>query len=373
MGLPLLGAILAASVGLAACGDLEDESGASEGRGELTEGTTNAPAEPAEDLPPRPPGVVQIDGRLDGSLTDETLIAFGEETARKGLAVQTDAARSDETTGFEALCGGRTDIVDASRPITDEELESCRGNGLDIVDFQIAFDATVVVTRNERDVGADCVSFSQLRAMFEAGSPITAWNQVSPSFLPLRLVPVGPEETSSHFDLFGQRVLGAPDPTLANFRSDYLALPDELDVKSEIVASPPGAVGIVSFRSYELFEDKLRPLEIDGGTGDRCVFPSDETIAAELYPLERTLRLYTTQRSLDRQEVESFLRFYLEGATDLADERQLIPISEPVLERELDRLTDPSAYDEPIEEPAAATTTTTPTTSASTTTTEVAP
>ncbi len=100
------------------------------------------------------------------------------------------------------------------------------------------------------------------------------------------------------------------------------------------------------------------------------MFPSDETIAGELYPLERTLRIYTTQRSLDRQEVESFLRFYLEGSGDLADEQQLIPICEAVLRRELDRLTDPSAYDEPIDETTSTTTTTTSTTS---TTTEVAP
>jgi phosphate transport system substrate-binding protein len=352
----LLGAVLAAWLILAACGDLEDEGASDEARGTLTEGTTNAANEPAEDLPARPAGIVQIDGRLDGSLTDATLIAFGRETADRGLAVQTDTARTDETAGFEALCAGETDIVDAARPISEEELEACRSNGLDVVDFQIAFDATVVVTRNERDVGADCVSFEQLRTMFEAGSPITAWNQVNPNFSPLRLVPTGPEESSPHFALFGQRVLGVDDPTLANVRSDYLAFPNELDVKEEVADSPPGSIGIVSFRFYELFEDKLRPLEIDGGTGDRCVFPSAETVAAELYPLERTLRLYTTQRSLDRQEVETFLRFYLEGAENLADRRQLIPISDAVLEQELDRLTDPDAYDE---EPAEQTTATT--------------
>lgn len=343
----LLAALIAACVGLAACGDLEDDGGDAEARGALTEGTTSAPSEPAEDLPGRPPGIVQIDGRLDGSLTDATLIAFGEETARQGLAVQTDTARTDEASGFAALCSGETDVVDASRPITEEELETCRGNGLDVVDFQVAFDATVIVTRNERDVGADCVSFEQLRTMFAAGSPITAWNQVNPNFMPLRLVPTGPDDRSPHFALFGERVLGEPNPTLAGVRSDYVAYRDELDVKAEVAESPPGVIGIVSFRFYELFEDKLRPLELDGGTGDRCVFPSAETIASELYPLERTLRLYTTQRSLDRQEVQTFLRFYLEGSEELADKRQLIPISDSVLARELDRITDPDAYDDP--------------------------
>ena len=373
-------ALAAATLGLAACGDLEDQTGSGDARGELTEGTARAPAEPKAELPARPAGVVQIDGRLDGSLTDDTLIAFGTESARRGLAIQTEAARSDETAGFEALCGGSTDIVDASRPISEAELEVCRGNGLDVVDFQVAFDATVIVTRNERDVGADCVNFDQLRAMFAAGSPISAWNQVNPNFYPLRVVPTGPTEDSSDFTFFAQRVLGAEVPTLASFRSDYLAFPNELEVKSQVADNPPGAVGIVGFSFYELFEDKLRPLEIDGQTGDRCVFPSTETISSELYPLQRTLRLYTTQRSLDRQEVQTFLRFYLEGAEDLAEKQQLIPISDSVREQELNRITDPSAYEEAAEGAASepseggTTTTTTPTTSTTTTTTtEVAP
>ncbi len=95
---------------------------------------------------------------------------------------------------------------------------------------------------------------------------------------------------------------------------------------------PPGAVGIFSFSFYELWEEKLRPLEIDGQTGDRCVFPSEETISSELYPLERTIRLYTTARSLRRPEVQTYIKFHLEKAKDFAAALGLIPVPETLLD-----------------------------------------
>lgn len=344
-------AVLLLSLLLAACGDLEDEGEGNNSRGELTEGTTTTPNEPKPELPPRPSGIVQIDGQLDGSLTDAALLGFGREASRSGSAVTTNAARSDEASGFATLCSGETDLVDASRQITEQELALCVENGLQVVDFQIAFDATVVVTKNERDVGADCVNIDQIRGMFGAGSPITAWNQLNPNFFTLQLIPVGPDEGTSDFDLIGQRVLNDPDPTLASYRSDYASYATENKVKNAVAGKriPPGVVGIVSFSFYELFEDKLRPLEIDGQTGDRCVFPSAETISSESYPLERTLRIYTTQRSLERQEVQQFLLFYLRGAEVFANDNELIPISDAVRKQQVQRLTDPDAYGETAE------------------------
>lgn len=342
-------AVLLLSLALAACGDLEDEGEGNNTRGELTEATTTTPNEPRPDLPPPPSGVVQIDGQLDGSLTDAALLGFGRQASRSGLAITTDAARTDETSGFAALCSGETDLVDASRQITEQELAACAENGLQVVDFQIAFDATVIVTRNERDVGADCVNIDQIRGMFGAGSPITAWNQLNPNFFALRMVPIGPDEGTSDFIFIGQRVLNAADPTLADYRSDYISYADEGRVKDQVAKNPPGTVGIVSFSFYELFEDKLRPLEIDGQTGDRCVFPSAETISSESYPLERTLRIYTTQPSLERQEVQQFLLFYLRGAEELANDSELIPISDSVRKQQVQRLTDPTAYGETAE------------------------
>ena len=339
---------------LAACGDLEDEGSGDDTRGDLTEPTTSTNGEPKPDLPPLQAGQVLVDGQLTGSLTQDVTDDFRTNAADTGLAIDVAVTPTNESQGFADLCAGKIDIVDTSRRITDDELAACADNGLEVVDFQIAFDAAVVVTKNESDVGADCVNFDQLRSMFAAGTPVTAWNQINPNFFPVQLTTVGPEQDSSDFIFFGQRVLGAAEPTLADFRSDYQPYPRDNEIKNAVwggkedgpAGKPPGTVGIIGFSFYELFEDKLRPLEIDGQSGDRCVFPSEETISSELYPLERTLRLYTTQRSLDRQEVQSYLKFYLQRSEELANDVELIPISDAVRKQEIARIDDPLAYGE---------------------------
>ncbi|MFN8112982.1 MAG: substrate-binding domain-containing protein [Solirubrobacterales bacterium] len=375
-----------AAAALAACGDLETGGDSSTGAGALTEGTSTTAAgdaKPQQDLPEATTGVVRVDGSLDGSLTDDAIVRFGNEATQSGLAVTVDAGRSGESEAFTRLCDGEIDMVDSSREISDAEAAACSANGLQVVDFRIAFDAAVIVTRNESDVGADCVSYDQLRAMFAAGSPVSSWNQVNPSFFPIRLTTTGPEPGNSDFTLFGQEVLGVPDPTLGDFRSDYAARPEDRQIRRQVVGgsnqpggAPPGVAGIIGFSYYELYEEELRPLEIDGQNGNRCVFPSEETIASELYPLERTLRIYTTQRSLNRQEVQEFLRSYLRNAEDLATRKELIPIGDDIRSQELKRIDDPTAYDKAasgaVSEPnggTEATTTTAPSGSAPPTTT----
>ena len=487
-------AVLAMALGLAACGDLEDNTtGDGAGvttRGELTSSTTTSTA-PARDLPQPEAGVVKVNGDFNGTLSDEIDRTFAKRNSNSGVAVRVEERNTDDESGFSDLCDGSADIAVSSRRITDAELEACTGNGLQVVDFQAAYDAIVVATQNEADVGADCVNLAQLRAMFGAGSPVTAWNQLNPNFSVLRIRPTGPEDGTVDFDYFGSRVLGAPDPTLANFRDDYRPFPRELQaknyvsgrldgdrfkragklarkankplprarrqlkkadralvvatkalnksgrqldqagktldaavkaedrisqanaeivhdkairvhnraernhdiaVKVQIKASkrlkrlsrafdkatlrlkrsdkivPPGAVGIFSFSFYELWEEKLRPLEIDGQTGDRCVFPSEETISSELYPLERTIRLYTTARSLRRPEVQTYIQFHLERAKQFAAALGLIPVPDTLLKEEIAKIRNPVATQTSAEENGATTSTSETTTSTGTAT-----
>ncbi|MEZ5154737.1 MAG: substrate-binding domain-containing protein [Solirubrobacterales bacterium] len=382
--LALAAVAVVAAVALPACGDLQDGGDDTTGAAALSDGnptTEDSAAKPSRDLPAPTAGVVRVDGGTGGSLTEDAVIRFGNEASRTGLAVTVDTAASGEAEAFSKLCGGEVDLVDSSREITESEAAACSRNGLQVVDFRIAFDAAVIVTRNESDVGADCVNYDQLRSMFAAGTPIGSWNQVNPNFFPIRLTTTGPDQGTSDFTLFGQQVLGVPEPTLGDFRSDYAPHPRDRQIRRQVVGTdqpggaPPGVVGIIGFSYYELYEEELRPLEIDGQNGNRCVFPSEETIASELYPLERTLRVYTTQRSLDRQEVQEFLRSYLRNAEDLAARSELIPIGDDIRVQELKRIEDPTAYDKAaagaVSEPgtgSAAQPTTTPTTSAPPTT-----
>jgi ABC-type phosphate transport system substrate-binding protein len=351
--------ILAALVALAiaGCGGL-DEGGEAEQDDTLTTPEEQAaeeggrPAQNQQDeLPPRPPGVVDVAGRSDASLTliftegdaSAGTEGFTQSAAGSGLNIQPNVQLTDEAAGFVDLCEGRVDIVDSSREIAPEEVERCERNGLQLVEFQVGYDAAVLATRNEKDVGADCVSMSDLRDTFEAGSTIEAWNQIQPFFFPVRLDTAGPDEQSSDFDFVFSRMLGIPDPSLADLREDYQASADERDVKNAVAREPKGVLGIVGFSFYGLHEDKLRPLEIDGETGDSCVFPSEETIVSLLYPFARGLRLYTTTRGLQRAEVREFIRSFIERAQDLALRNDFLALPDPVRQVQIRRIDNPTA------------------------------
>lgn len=102
----------------------------------------------------------------------------------------------------------------------------------------------------------------------------------------------------------------------------------ELDAKStKNINALKGRVGYFRFSYYELYEDQLRPLEIDLGNGKRnCIFPSQRTVTNAVYPLSRQLLITTSTRSLARQEVKEYLNTYLDNAQELAEDQRLVPL-----------------------------------------------
>jgi ABC-type phosphate transport system substrate-binding protein len=113
-----------------------------------------------ERLPPRPVGIVQIDGRTKGSLTAGVVASYG------GAGAHVAVADGGEAKAFSALCHGQLDVVDSAQPISAAQLGACQNNGVQPVQFAVAADAVVLATRSETDVGADCLTLAQIRGFF---------------------------------------------------------------------------------------------------------------------------------------------------------------------------------------------------------------
>ena len=96
--------------------------------------------------------------------------------------------------------------------------------------------------------------------------------------------------------------------------------PSEDDnVLVEGVAGDKNALGFFGLAYYEQNADKLKLVEVDGGSG--CVAPSIETVQNGTYaPLSRPLFLYVKADSLSRPEVQELVRFYLATTATLAEE-----------------------------------------------------
>lgn len=175
-------------------------------------------------LPQRPSGVVDIDGTTSGSLTPREVDAY-EATAN---AAEIRVANNGDDQAYQELCAGQIDLVDSARPISRAEWEACQAVGLDVVQFQLAAEAIVIAIKSETDVGADCLSVDQVRDIYRAGSPLTNWSQEPLGYDDVPLKVGGPNPDNTGFGFFGRYVLGAPEPSRVDLRSDYyLANSDE--------------------------------------------------------------------------------------------------------------------------------------------------
>ena len=221
---------LALALGVVGCSsdDSADESGAgSTGVSSLNQAGLEAPEETSGDpdgtvgvrLGERAdpvPGLVKVDGGLD-SLTGPARRGF----AGAGSGTTVEQQTSGETRAFQRLCIGEVDVVDSARPLTADEYEQCRRNGLDVVQLQVAADAIVLAIKAQSDVGTDCLSTDQVRAGFRNGSTTDNWSQLGPDLDDVDFLAGGPTVEFSAARFFGRYVLGDPEPINSDFRVDY--------------------------------------------------------------------------------------------------------------------------------------------------------
>jgi phosphate transport system substrate-binding protein len=236
--------------------------------------------------------------------------------------------------GFERFCQGETDISNASRAIEEDEIATCKENGVEYVELQVATDALTNVVNPAND-WATCLTVDQLNAIWEPGSKVTSWKQVDPSFpdVPLKLYGAGTD--SGTFDYFTKAINGEEGAS----RSDFSATEDD-NVTVQGVAGDKGALGYFGFSYFEENQDTLKALEVDGGGG--CVAPGIETAQDGSYtPLSRPLFMYVKLSSLeDDPAVAEFARFALENEQAIAEEARFVPMSQEQVDEQLQKLED---------------------------------
>jgi phosphate transport system substrate-binding protein len=77
---------------------------------------------------------------------------------------------------------------------------------------------------------------------------------------------------------------------------------------------------------------------VDSGTG--CVTPSQETVKSGTYkPLSRPLFIYVTKKAMARPEVQAFVKFYNEQATELIPQVGYVPLDAPRYQENASRVT----------------------------------
>lgn len=246
--------------------------------------------------------------KIDGSSTVYPITeAVAEEfqKAKKGTTRVT-VGISGTGGGFKKFCRGETDISDASRPITAEEMQTCKQAGIEFIELPVAFDALTVVI-NLKNEWASVMSIADLKKTWEpsAHGTVTNWNQIRPNWpnAPLKLF--GPGADSGTFEYFTEAVVGKARSS----RGDFTASEDD-NVLVQGVSTDRNALGYFGYAYYAENQKRLKAVGIDNGKG--AVLPSARTVEDGTYqPLSRPIFIYVSKKSANKPDVKEFVEFYL--------------------------------------------------------------
>jgi phosphate transport system substrate-binding protein len=263
--------------------------------------------------------IIQIDGSSTVFPVTEA-VAEEFQKAKKGK-VKVTVGISGTGGGFKKFCRGETDISDASRPILKQEMEACKGSGVEYYELPVAYDALTVMVNPKND-WAGSMTVAELKKIWEpaAQGKVTNWNQVRPNWpsAPLKLFGAGAD--SGTFDYFTEAIVGKAKSS----RGDFTASEDD-NVLVQGIANDRNALGYFGFAYYVENQKKLKAVAVDGGKGP--VAPSPKTVEDGTYqPLSRPIFIYVSKKSFDKPQVKEFVEFYLKNAADLVKQVKYVPL-----------------------------------------------
>jgi phosphate transport system substrate-binding protein len=256
--------------------------------------------------------------RIDGSNTVlPHSAAVAEEFQWQNNRVQIPVQGSGTGAGFQRFCTGETHVQNASRPILPEEEELARENGIEFIELEAVLDGIAILANPAND-WCDCLTVSELNAIWESGSAVETWSDVREEWPDEEIVLYGRDSASGTFDYYTETINGE----IGNIRSDYAASSDT-NVIVRGVRGNQYALGFGGAGYYYENEDDLKLLGVDdeeGGEG--CVQPTTDTIEDESYtPLTRPMYAYMRRDQLEHDAFRAFARFYFEE--DEADDEGL--------------------------------------------------
>jgi phosphate transport system substrate-binding protein len=314
--LTVIAAVTSLTLVAAACGGDDDGSDG----GETGSGATGSGVTGSEELS----GTITVSGSSTVQpITNLVAELFNQEVAA-GVAITVDGPGTSD--GFVLFCDGETDVQDASRAISEEEIATCGENGIEYVELEVAFDGITVMTNPANDA-VGCLNTGDLYALMGPESEgFASWSDANAlaaevggtgNFPDAPLEITAPGEESGTYDAFLELAgfedfgveRGLSEDEAAAMRKDYQASPDDNVIISAMEGTPT-ALGYVGFAFAEEAGDAVKEIAVDGGSG--CVDPSRETIADGSYPLSRSLYIYVNKAKVaESPALEAFIDFYV--------------------------------------------------------------
>ena len=279
------------------------------------------------------------DIRISGSSTvypvaQEVTRSFAEQNSD----VDFNLSRDGSGGGFEnVFIPGDSDINNASRPIKDEEVQRCRDNGIEPVEFFVARDALTVVVNNDADF-IDSITLEELATIWSPDTAPELWSDVNSDWPDEPFDLYGPASTSGTYDYFTETVIGETEADQP-IREDFEGT-EEDDLIAQGVQGNVAALGYLPFAYYVNNPDSVKALSLSVDGGDP-VEPSLEGAASGNYPLARPLFFYGNMDMIqEKNHLQAFLEYYINEADEeyIANTIGYVPSNSDMVEANLANL-----------------------------------
>ncbi len=226
--------------------------------------------------------------------------AFGENFDYPTPVIESGGSSA----GLKRFCEGvgetTIDIANASRPMREGELETCRTNGVtDIVEVRIGYDGIVFAS----DINGFNFEFTpaDIYLALHEGSTATTWDQVNPDFPAQDILMFIPGTKHGTREVFEEQVLLAGCEAVHGHIDNAIAESDCMKVRTDGISvdidgdytetlaridGTPDGIGVFGLAFYENNTSVLQVATMNG------VVPATETIASGEYPVSRPLYFY---------------------------------------------------------------------------------
>lgn len=268
--------------------------------------------------------------KADGSSTVGPITqAVAEEFNKEYKDVNTTVGISGTGGGFKKFVAGEIDIADASRKVKQEELDQAKANGIDMTEFEVAYDGIAMVVNKENTWATDMTT-AELKKMWELGSTVKLWSDIRPEWPKEPIKFYSPGTDSGTFEYFTEAINGSKKKEI---RQDGLTTSEDDNVLVTGVEGDKYAIGYFGLAYYEENVDRLNIVKVNGVT------PSAETVIDGTYkPLSRPLFIYVNNKSLEREEVKTFVKYYIENVKNIVGDVGYVPLEDAKYTEGLNKL-----------------------------------
>ena len=236
-------------------------------------------------------------------------LAWAERYMQIHPEVRISVTGGGSGTGIAAMINGTVDIANASREMKAEEIAAARANGIEPVEYVVAYDAIVVVVHPSNRV--DRLTLQQISDIYTG--QITNWQDLGGADSPIVLL--SRESNSGTYTYFLENVvrLGNPKSTLL-FSPETLLMPSSEGISVE-VRQNPNAIGYDGL-GYVTPDQKI--ISIATTVGAPYIFPSVQTVKNGSYPISRPLYMYVPGQPAEN--VKKYLEWIMtEGQQNVLD------------------------------------------------------